>query len=42
MTVDRAGLRAVAELHHRYLTGVILAMVHRQGTARTAEVVRRG
>ena len=41
MTVDQAGLRAVAELHHRYLTGVILALVHRQGTHRTAEVVRR-
>ena len=41
MTVDQAGLRAVAELHHRYLTGVILALVHRQGTDRTAEVVRR-
>ena len=41
MAVDQAGLRAVAELHHRYLTGVILALVHRQGTARTAEVVRR-
>ena len=41
MSVDQPGLRAVAELHHRYLTGVILAMVHRQGTARTAEVVRR-
>ena len=41
MTVDQPALRAVAELHHRYLTGVILAMVHRQGTARTAEVVRR-
>ena len=41
MSVDQPALRAVAELHHRYLTGVILAMVHRQGTARTAEVVRR-
>ena len=41
MTVDQAALRAVAELHHRYLTGVILALVHRQGTARTAEIVRR-
>jgi len=39
--VDRPALRAVAELHHRYLTGTILALVHRQGTARTAEVVRR-
>ena len=41
MTVDQAALHAVAELHHRYLTGVILALVHRQGTDRTAEVVRR-
>jgi hypothetical protein len=41
MSVDQPAMRAVAELHHRYLTGTILALVHRQGTARTAEVVRR-
>ncbi len=41
MTVDQPAMRAVAELHHRYLTGTILALVHRQGTARTAEVLRR-
>src|SRR4051794_19983202 len=39
--VDQPALHAVAELHHRYLTGTILALVHRQGTDRTAEVVRR-
>jgi len=41
MTIDEPALRAVAELHHRYVTGVILSLVHRQGTARAAEVVRR-
>jgi hypothetical protein len=41
MTVDQPALRAVAELHHRYLTGTILALVHRAGTDRAAEVVRR-
>lgn len=41
MAVDQPALRAVAELHHRYLTGTILALVHRQGTERTAEIVRR-
>ena len=41
MSVDGRGLQAVAELHHRYLTGTILALVHRHGTDRTAEVVRR-
>jgi hypothetical protein len=41
MDIDRPALHAVAELHHRYLTGLILSLVHRQGTARTAEVVRR-
>lgn len=41
MDIDRPALRAVAELHHRYLTGTILALVHRHGTERTAEVVRR-
>jgi hypothetical protein len=41
MPVDAAGLHAVAELHHRYLTGTLLALVHRQGTDRTAEIVRR-
>jgi hypothetical protein len=39
--VDRPALHAVAELHHRYLTGIILSLVHRQGTLRAAEVVRR-
>jgi hypothetical protein len=39
--VDRPALHAVAELHHRYLTGLILSLVHRQGTPRAAEVVRR-
>src|SRR3954467_8794012 len=41
MSVDHAGWRAVAELHHRCLTGTILALVHRSGTDRAAEVVRR-
>ncbi|MCP5031351.1 MAG: hypothetical protein GY939_06060 [Actinomycetia bacterium] len=32
---------AVGDLYHRYLTGVVLALVSRQGTARAAEVVFR-
>jgi hypothetical protein len=31
----------VAELYHRYLTGILLALVQRHGTARAAEVVFR-
>ncbi len=31
----------MAELYHRYLTGVLLALVQRSGTARAAEVARR-
>ena len=38
---DRAGAAAVAELYHRYLTGVLLALVQRSGTARASEVVER-
>jgi hypothetical protein len=34
-------LRAVAELYHRYLTGILLGLVHRQGTTRAAEVTFR-
>lgn len=41
MPVDLPALHAVAELHHRYLTGTILALVHRQGTDRTADIVQR-
>lgn len=39
--LDLPGLRAVAELYHRTLTGTILALVHQAGTARAAEVVFR-
>ena len=38
---DRAAWSALAELYHRYLTGLLLALVTREGTARSAEVVRR-
>ena len=38
---DRTGWEAVGELYHRYLTGLILALVVRHGTARAAEVVFR-
>jgi len=38
---DRDAWSALAELYHRYLTGLLLGLVTRQGTARTAEVVRR-
>jgi hypothetical protein len=34
-------MRAVAELYHRYLTGILLGLVHRQGVARAAEVTFR-
>ena len=34
-------MRAVAELYHRYLTGILLALVQRHGTARAAEVAFR-
>jgi len=38
---DRAAWTALGELYHRYLTGIILALVSRQGTARATEVVYR-
>ncbi|MFN0026569.1 MAG: hypothetical protein ACKV2O_05190 [Acidimicrobiales bacterium] len=38
---DPAAWRALGELYHRYLTGLLLALVTRHGTARTVEVVRR-
>ncbi len=38
---DPAAWRALGELYHRYLTGLLLALVSRHGTARTVEVVRR-
>lgn len=38
---DPDGWTAVAELYHRYLTGLLLALVSRQGAARAAEVVFR-
>ena len=38
---DTAGWTAIGELYHRYLTGLILALVSRQGTARATEVVFR-
>ncbi|MPY93642.1 MAG: hypothetical protein GEV08_11445, partial [Acidimicrobiia bacterium] len=38
---DSRALAAVAELYHRYLTGVLLSLVQRAGTARAAEVVFR-
>ena len=39
--VDLPGLRAVAELYHRYLTGILLALVQRHGAVRASEVVFR-
>jgi len=39
--VDLPGMRAVAELYHRYLTGILLALVQRHGAARASEVVFR-
>ena len=38
---DPAAWRALGELYHRYLTGLLLALITRHGTARAAEVVRR-
>jgi hypothetical protein len=40
-TDDVEGWSALGELYHRYLTGLILALVSRQGTDRAAEVVFR-
>ncbi len=37
---DRAAWAALAELYHRYVTGLLLALASREGTARTASVVR--
>ena len=39
--VDPDAWSAIGELYHRYLTGLLLALVLRQGTARAAEVVYR-
>ena len=39
--LDLPALRAVAELYHRYLTGILLALVQRHGPARASEVVFR-
>jgi hypothetical protein len=39
--LDLPAFAAVAELSHRYLTGSLLALVHRHGTARAAEVTFR-
>ncbi len=41
MSDDIDGWVAIGELYHRYLTGLLLALVTRQGTARAAEVVFR-
>jgi hypothetical protein len=41
MNDDSDAWRALGELYHRYLTGLILAMVTRQGTARATEVAFR-
>jgi hypothetical protein len=38
---DPAAWRALGELYHRYLTGLLLALVMRHGTARAEEVVFR-
>ena len=38
---DLGAWRALGELYHRYTTGLLLALVTRHGTARTAEVARR-
>ena len=35
---DRTGWSALGELYHRYLTGLLLALVSRHGTARATEV----
>jgi hypothetical protein len=39
--LDSDGWAAVGELYHRYLTGLVLALVSRQGTPRATEVVFR-
>lgn len=39
--LDLAAMKAVAELYHRYLTGLLLALVQREGTQRATEVVYR-
>lgn len=39
--LDYPALSAVADLYHRFLTGILLALVSRAGTARAAEVVFR-
>ncbi len=36
---EPAGWAAIGELYHRYLTGLLLALVSRHGTARATEVV---
>ena len=36
-----SGYRAVAEIFHRYLTGLVLALVNEVGTERTSIIVRR-
>jgi hypothetical protein len=41
VTDDVDGWAAIGELYHRYLTGLLLALVMRQGTDRAAEVVFR-
>ncbi len=41
MDDDVDGWAAIGELYHRYLTGLVLALVLRQGTERAAEVVFR-
>lgn len=41
MSDPEAGLRAAAELHHRYFTGLILYVLQRRGEAAGAEFVRR-
>ena len=41
MDDDVDGWAAIGELYHRYLTGLLLALVMRQGTERAAEVVFR-
>ena len=41
VTDDVDGWAAIGELYHRYLTGLLLALVTRQGTDRAAEVVFR-
>jgi len=38
---DTAAWSAIGELYHRFLTGLVLALVSRQGTARATEVVYR-